>query len=174
MDIVKKFLDAIDGFNRILGRSVALVILVLIGLITFEVVMRYVFSAPTAWGGELSTLLFASYVLLGGGYALYKGDHVKMDIFYSKLSDKGRAVVDLVAAPFVLLYCWILFVEGGSMVRDAIESHRTFSTDWAPLMWPWLLILPIAALLLGLQAISNVLRQLISAFGKAPSKKGKT
>ena len=164
MKAVKKLLDIVDGINRAIGGTVAMLILVLTVLIVFEVVLRYGFSAPTVWGTEVSTLLFATYVLLGGGYALYKGDHVKMDIFYSKLPDKGKAVADLITVPFVLLYCWVLFVEGGSMVTEAIESQRKFSTDWAPLMWPWLVALPAGALLLAMQAISNVLRGLINAF----------
>ena len=173
MEILKRILDVIDRVNRIIGGSVAMLILVLTALITVEVVMRYALHAPTVWSGELSSLLFATYVLLGGGYALYKGDHVKMDILYTRLSDKGKAIIDLIAFPLVILYCWILMVEGWSMVSEAIETNRTFSTDWAPLMWPWLLALPLGALLLGLQVISNVLRQLINAFGK-DSNEGET
>ena len=173
MEILKRIADTIDRTNRIIGGSVALLILVLTALITFEVVMRYAFHAPTVWGGELSSLLFATYILLGGGYTLYKRDHVKMDVVYSRLSDKGKAIIDLIAVPLVLLYCWVLMVEGMSMVTDAVETNRTFSTDWAPLMWPWLIALPLGALLLGLQAISNVLRQLINAFGKE-SNEGET
>lgn len=157
MRIVSAIVRLINQTNRVVGGIVAMMIIVLTVLILLEVVLRYGFSAPTVWGTELTTLLFATYVLLGGGYALLKGDHVRMDVLYSRFSDRGKAVLDLITAPFALLYIGVLFVEGNSMLLEAIESKRTLSSDWAPLMWPWLLAMPIGVGLLGLQVIANML-----------------
>lgn len=157
MRTVSAIVRLINQTNRVVGGIVAMMIIVLTVLILLEVVLRYGFSAPTVWGTELTTLLFATYVLLGGGYALLKGDHVRMDVLYSRFSDRGKAVLDLITAPFALLYIGVLFVEGNSMLLEAIESKRTLSSDWAPLMWPWLLAMPIGVGLLGLQVIANML-----------------
>lgn len=157
MRTVLAIVRLINQTNRVVGGIVAMMIIVLTVLILLEVVLRYGFSAPTVWGTELTTLLFATYVLLGGGYALLKGDHVRMDVLYSRFSDRGKAVLDLITAPFALLYIGVLFVEGNSMLLEAIESKRTLSSDWAPLMWPWLLAMPIGVGLLGLQVIANML-----------------
>lgn len=153
----------IDGLNRKLGRVVALMILALMALIVVEVILRYGFAAPTVWGSELATFLFATYVLLGGGFALLNGDHVRMDVLYGQLPPRGRAALDVLTAPFALLYCWVLMVEGGAMVVEAIETGRRNSTDWAPLLWPWLLALPVGAALLGLQALAHLARDAVRA-----------
>lgn len=153
----------IDRLNRMVGRIVALMILVLTLLIVAEVVLRYGFIAPTVWGTELSTFLFATYVLLGGGFALLNGDHVRMDVLYGRLPPRGRAALDVLTAPFALLYCAILLVEGGAMVAEAIATGRRHSTDWAPLLWPWLLALPVGAGLLALQVLAHLVRDAVRA-----------
>lgn len=153
----------IDRLNRMVGRIVALMILVLTLLIVAEVVLRYGFTAPTVWGTELSTFLFATYVLLGGGFALLNGDHVRMDVLYGRLPPRGRAALDVLTAPFALLYCAILLVEGGAMVAEAIATGRRHSTDWAPLLWPWLLALPVGAGLLALQVLAHLVRDAVRA-----------
>lgn len=153
----------IDQLNRTVGRIVAVMILALTLLIVAEVVLRYGFSAPTVWGTELTTFLFATYVLLGGGFALLNGDHVRMDVLYGRLPPRGRAALDVLTAPFALLYCYVLLVEGGAMVAEAIATGRRHSTDWAPLLWPWLLALPVGAGLLGLQALAHLVRDGVRA-----------
>lgn len=163
MGAISAFVHAVDGLNRRVGRVIALLILVLTVMIVVEVVLRYGFSAPTVWGTELSTLLFATYILLGGGFALLNGDHVRMDVLYSRLPPRGRAVLDLLTAPFALLYCYVLLVEGGAMTAEAIASGRHSATDWAPLLWPWLLALPVGAALLSLQVLAHAARDALRA-----------
>ncbi|WP_187830410.1 TRAP transporter small permease subunit [Siccirubricoccus phaeus] len=154
---------AIDTVNLWIGRVVALLILVLTILITYEVTLRYGFSAPTVWGTELSTYLFATFILLGGGFALLHGDHVRMDVVYSRFSPRGRAILDILTAPFALLYCAVLVIEGSAMVAEAMASGRRTSTDWAALLWPWLLALPVGAGLLTLQVLANLVRDAVRA-----------
>lgn len=157
MGILATTVRFVNQLNRFVGGIVSMLILGLTLLIVLEVISRYGFSAPTVWGTELTTLLFATYVLLGGGYTLLKNDHVRMDILYGRFSDRGKAVLDLISMPFALLYVGVLFIEGNSMLFEAIESQRTLSSDWAPLLWPWLLALPVGVGLLGLQIIANAI-----------------
>jgi TRAP-type mannitol/chloroaromatic compound transport system permease small subunit len=164
MGVLRFIVRFINELNRVVGGIVAMLVLVLTGLILLEVIFRYGFSSPTVWGTELSTLLFATYVLLGGGYTLLKNDHVRMDIVYSRFSDRGKAVLDLISMPFAMLYIGILFVEGSSMLIDAYTTNRTLSSDWSPLLWPWLLALPVGVGLLALQIISNAISNAVLAF----------
>lgn len=163
MSALARLVRLIDALNRTVGRIVAVMVLALMALIVAEVTLRYGFAAPTVWGTELSTFLFATYVLLGGGFALLNGDHVRMDVLYGRLPPRGRAALDVLTAPFALLYCYILLVEGGAMVVEAIATGRRHSTDWAPLLWPWLLALPVGAGLLALQAVAHIVRDAVRA-----------
>src|SRR3546814_4778194 len=98
----------------------------------YEVVLRYVFQAPTTWGNELITFIFAGYILLGGGYTLLHRDHVAMDIVYARLSRRTQAILDVLTAGFVILYCWILLRETGTMAYEALETGQRASSDWNP------------------------------------------
>ncbi|MCA3279292.1 MAG: TRAP transporter small permease subunit [Roseomonas sp.] len=151
----------VDRMNRWVGTAVALLILVLAGVIVYEVTLRYAFSAPTTWGTEISTYLFATYVLLGGGFAMLNGDHVRMDVFFARFSPRGQSGLDLLTAPFALLYCYVLFFEGGAMVAEAMASGRRTSTDLSLLLWPWQMALPVGVGMLTLQIFANLARDIV-------------
>src|SRR5687767_9672956 len=76
----------IDGFSNITGKLISLTMLFLVATITYEVVARYFFRAPTVWVYESSTMANGSAFMLGCAYALYKGAHVRTDIFWDNYS----------------------------------------------------------------------------------------
>lgn len=160
---IARFVRAVDALNEGVGRLVALVLLVMIGLVGFEVTLRYGLDSPTRWGSELTGYIFASYILLGGGYTMLHRDHVNMDILYARFSARGRAIADVLTAWFIFLYCFVLMRQGALMALDAFEAGRRASTDWGPPLFPILLMLPVGAGLLFLQAIAKFLRDLVFA-----------
>lgn len=163
MSLIARLVRAIDALNQGVGRMVALALLLLVALVGLEVTLRYGFGAPTQWGTDLIAYIFSAYILLGGGYTLLHRDHVNMDILYSRMPPRGRAIADVLTAAFVFLYCFVLLREGALMAIDAFESGRRASTDWAPPLWPILIMLPIGAALLMLQAFAKFLRDLVLA-----------
>jgi TRAP-type mannitol/chloroaromatic compound transport system permease small subunit len=164
MALLRGFVRVIDGINEYFGRAVALLILVLVGLVMMEVVLRYVFASPTIWATEFITFLFAATIMLGGGYTLLHRDHVNVDILYNRFSERGRAVADCLTAGFALLYCAVLFHYTASVALDALSTGRTTGTDWNPPMFPVMLSLPVGAALLFLQALAKLVRDLHMAF----------
>jgi len=160
MSALRGFVRAVDWFNERFGRVVALLVLVLVGLVVMEVVLRYVFAAPTIWGTEMITFLFAGMIMLGGGYTLLHRDHVNVDILHSRFSPRGRAVADCLTAGFALLYCGVLFHYTASVALDALATGRTTGTDWNPPLFPVMLSLPVGAALLFLQVLAKLVRDL--------------
>lgn len=160
MAALRGFVRAIDGLNEYFGRLVALGILAIIGLVVMEVVLRYVFAAPTIWGTEMITFLFAGYIMLGGGYTLLHRDHVNVDILYGRFGPRGRAILDVATAFFVLLYCAVLLYYSGIVAVEALATGRTTGTDWNPPMFPVMVSLPLGAGLLLLQALSRLVADL--------------
>jgi TRAP-type mannitol/chloroaromatic compound transport system permease small subunit len=153
----------IDGTNEWLGRIVAVGILLMIGLVSFEVVMRYALRSPTVWATELITFVFAGYIFLGAGYTLLHRDHVNMDVVYSRLPARGQATLDVLTAGFALLYCWLLVTTGWDTAWSALQTGRTTGTDWNPPLFPAAVLLPIGAGLLLLQVIAKLVRDLVLA-----------
>lgn len=158
MSLVRAVVRAIDGLNAVVGRVVAVSLLFLIALVVYEVALRYVFKAPTTWGNEMISFIFAGYILLGGGYTLLHGDHVAMDIVHARLSPRTKAIVDTLTAGFVILYCWILLRETGVMAIEALETGQRAASDWSPPLFPVMVSLPIGAALILLQAIAKLAR----------------
>ena len=153
----------VDRTNEWVGKIASLWMIPMIFIMLFEVGMRYAVKAPTVWGTELVTLMFAAYILLGGGYALRYGDHVNMNAFYSRLTFRKKAILDIITFVALFLYCGSLLKEGGRFAWEAIEMGRHTGTDWNPPLYPALLTLPIAAFLMLLQGLVKFIRDLITA-----------
>lgn len=168
MNLVRAVVRLIDRLNGVVGYFAAISLLGLVILVCYEVFLRYVMKAPTTWGNEMISFIFAGYVLLGGGYTLLHRDHVAMDIVYSRFSDRGKAIIDLCTAGFMLLFCWVLFEQTFIMAKEALETGQRASSDWSPPLFPVMVSLPIGAGLLLAQAIARVLRDLHMALTNQP------
>ena len=104
MNKVKIILHIIDLINLWAGRLTALLMVPMIFIIMWEVIARYVFNSPTDWAFETSLFIFGGFVVLGGGYTLYTNGHVNMDVFFSRLSLRRRAILDVVTSVFFFLF----------------------------------------------------------------------
>lgn len=160
-----------DMLNDWVGRIVSFWMIPLILLMSFEVFMRYILQAPTEWGTEMVTYLYAGYTLLGGGYTLLYGAHVNINVIYNRLSVRRRALFDVITAVVFFLYVWILFYEGSKFAWDGMIRNRHSGTDWNPPLYPVLMILPIGAFLMLIQGAAKFARDLITAItGKEAAK----
>lgn len=155
--------------NEWIGRILSVGILPITLLVVFEVVMRYWLRSPTVWGTELLSQLFAAYILLGGGYTLLHRAHVNMDVIYVRLRPRTRAVLDVITAAVVFLYCYMLIRQGGRLALESWELGRTSGTDWNPPLFPVQALLPVGAFLILIQAAIKFARDLAFALtGKDP------
>jgi TRAP-type C4-dicarboxylate transport system permease small subunit len=79
---------------------------VLTVIIVLEVLMRNIFNRPTIWAHEISVMVFACLTIMSGAYALKEKAHVNMDLFYSKMTDRGKAIMNIITFPafFIFLY----------------------------------------------------------------------
>lgn len=164
MRAVRLAVQAIETLNGVVGRVTAVFILALIGLVVWEVFLRYVLQAPTTWGNELVGYFFAGYILLGGGYTLLHRDHVAMDILYARLRPRTKATLDVLTAGFVIIYCVVLLRETWVMTYEAWDTGQRANSDWGPPLFPVYLALPVGAALILLQAIAKLLRDIHMAF----------
>ncbi len=157
MILIRAAVRFIDRLNATVGYIVAISLLGLIGLVCYEVFLRYVVKAPTTWGNEMISFIFAGYIMLGGGYTLLNRDHVAMDILYSRLT-----------AGFMILFCWVMFEQTFIMAKEALETGQRASSDWSPYLFPVMLSLPVGSGLLLLQALARFARDLHMAITGTP------
>lgn len=166
---LKPVARTVNATNDWIGRILSVGILPIILLVVFEVVMRYALRSPTLWGTELVSYLFAGYILLGGGYTLLHRAHVNMDVVYSRFTPRTRAVLDVLTAAAVFLYCVMLIDQGGRLALETWELGRTSGTDWNVPLLPVQAALPIGAFLMLIQAAIKFVRDLVFALtGRDP------
>ncbi len=153
-----RYCDLVDRVNSWVGRFWALAIFGVTLAVLYEVVSRSVFGRGTLWSNETTVYLSAVAYLVGGGYALAHRRHVRIDLIYERLSPRARAGLDLFTFIFFLVYAGALIWVGTTMGWTSFQQGEGTGTPWNPPIWPVKLAIPVAAVLLLLQGIANLLR----------------
>lgn len=177
---LNKFMIAVNKTNIFVGKLMVGVTLLCVAVITFEVVLRYIFNRPTNWGHETMTLLFAIFYCAAAGYTHYYRAHVRVDVFYSTRSERTRAYLDLVTCVFFFLFTivftytsWNFYwssqtmTGGGTVFGIEVIGELSF-TDWAPPYYPVKFMMPFGGFLLFLQGIVWLIRDIHMAVTGRP------
>jgi TRAP-type mannitol/chloroaromatic compound transport system permease small subunit len=158
--LADRFCDSVDRVNSWVGRFWALAIFGVTLAVLYEVVSRSAFGQGTLWSNEATIYLSAIAYLIGGGYALAHRRHVRIDVIYERLSRGARAKLDLFTFVFFVVYAGALIWVGTTMAWTSYLQGEGTGTPWNPPIWPVKFAIPIAGVLLLLQGIANLLRDL--------------
>lgn len=155
-----RFCDAVDRINSWVGKGFALTIFIVTGVILIEIFARGVVGQATSWANETTIYLSACAYLVSGGYALAHRRHVRIDLLYDRLSVTARARLDLFTFVFFFMYVGALIWVGSTLAWGSFLEGEGTGTPWNPRIWPVKFAIPIAGVLLLLQGIANLLRDL--------------
>lgn len=148
------------------GKIFAWFIIPMAGGLAYEVFARYLFNAPTIWSLELTYQLYGAHFMLGAAYTLYKGKHIRTDLFYEKYSVKWQGRVD--ATLYILFFFpgMIYFFLAGwdEAMHSWAINELSEKTPWRPPIYPFKTVIPVAAVLLLIQGISETLKSGYAAF----------
>jgi len=157
----------INQINEKVGCMCALLILPMVGVVVYEVVMRYIFTAPTSWGFETTTFIYGIHYILGLSYTqLHKG-HVSIDIFEARLPHRKRTILGIITNLLIFFptfACMTIFSW-----RYALDSWRNWehqSTSWGPPLYPFKTIMAIGFTLLFVQMFAKLFQD-FSNLGKS-------
>jgi TRAP-type mannitol/chloroaromatic compound transport system permease small subunit len=151
---------AIDRFTDATGRLVSFAILYMLVALACEAFSRYLLGVATNWAPETTVMANGAAFMLGCGYALLKRAHVRTDLFWSRYSGRKQGAIDLAAYllfffPAMLAIVWI----GVDDVRYSFRIGEVSGlTPLGVVMWPFRAALPLAALLLVVQGVSETLK----------------
>ena len=152
--------DRIDRFNAAIGRAVAWLALAIV-LGQFALVLaRYLFDVGSIWLTEAVLYAHATLFLLAAAWTLQVGGHVRVDIFYADASPRVQAAVDFLGAlllllPFTLL---LLLFAAPYAARSWAILERSQEVGGLPLVFLLKTLIPLFALLLGLQGVAQAIR----------------
>lgn len=157
-----KVIDAIDAFSERCGTVFSWMIFPLAAGLTYEVVARYVFAAPTIWAFDVTYMLYGSHFMLGAGYALLRGAHIRTDLLFERYSERTKGLVDATAYLFFFFPGLLFFLVAG--LDEAVHAWKirelSEQTAWRPPLYPFKTVVPVAAGLLIVQGISELLKAL--------------
>ena len=150
----------IDLFSKWVGNVVCWITIPLILGMVYEVFARKLFLAPTIWAYDMSRFLYGALFMLGAGYALSKGVHIRADFLYRNFKIKTQGLIDfwlylLFYFPGLIVF---LYMTVGFVVESIQRGEKGMDTAWMPLMWPIKMCLLIGIIFLLIQGISELLK----------------
>ena len=155
------FTDRIDAVSAKAGEYVAYWAVVAVFAYYYEVLARFVFNSPTNWVHESMFLMFGMQYMISGAYAYREDQHVRVDVFYTKFSPRGKAIADVISSVFFFIFTITLLWTGWRFAGDAVANRETSFTEWGIQYWPVKLTMPIGAALIILQGVSKLIKDIL-------------
>jgi len=171
---MQRYLLFIDDLSTWVGKTFAWCIIALTLATSYDVVMRYAFSAPTGWAFDTEYILYGTLFMMAGAYTLSQDGHVRGDFISRMLSLKVRAGIELA--------CLLLFFFP-AMLALLYSGYEFFSLSWqmnehssssptGPPIYPFKAVIPLAAIFMLLQGSVETIRCVIALkTGKAPQRR---
>jgi len=162
---VRKLITAIDTLSEWSGRVFAWLIVPLVLGLTYEVIARYAFDAPTIWAYDVGYMLYGSHFMLGAAYTLLRKGHIRTDFFYEKWSPRRQGLID--AALYLFLFfpgVFFFFLAGwDSAAHSWFLRETSEASPWRPPLYPFKTVMPVTAALLFIQGISEFIKSVWAA-----------
>lgn len=155
----------IDGFSEVTGKAVAWLIIPMVFALVYEVIARYFFRAPTLWAYDMTYILYGTLFMLGSHYTLRRGGHIRTDMLYHNWSPRTQGTIDAVCYVVFFFPGMLFFLFAGwDYAFHAFEiQERAWGSTWGPVIWPFKMVIPITALLMLVQGVSELLKSLHAA-----------
>jgi len=157
---MRKLLKFIDATSLWTGKIVRWLAVALVLIMSYEVFMRYVLNSPTMWAYETVIMTGAAMYAFAWTYVHREKAHIRVDVFYSRLSSRGKALVDALCTfflffPLISLLGYMAFTW---MVRAWKIGEKSVETYWYPPIAPLRTAVFIGLVLFGLQGLAQFIR----------------
>jgi TRAP-type mannitol/chloroaromatic compound transport system permease small subunit len=159
----------IDGVNTVVHRIVMWLVLAAILISAGNAVSRKLFSISSNAFLELQWYLFAAVFLLAAGYTLLRGEHVKVDILYGRLSRRKQVWIDILGTVlFLMPFCVLTIFLVWPQVVMRIQSGEVSPNPGGLVFWPAWALIPAGFSLLALQGVSEIIKRIAFLVGAGP------
>jgi TRAP-type mannitol/chloroaromatic compound transport system permease small subunit len=163
--MVAKLLSGIDRLSEWSGKISSFFILVATFQVCYELVLRYVFNAPTIWGLEMTLYLCGITYVMAGAYAAFHDAHIRVDIFYNRLTRRARGILDLLVTDLLFFFfVGILVWQAADWFWESFDEKLTSGSEWDPIIWPMRFVLLLGSFILLLSGVAKFIRDVQAAF----------
>ena len=157
---MRNLANSLERITAAIGRAAAWLIIIVVGLEFALVVARYLFSLGSIWASETVIYAHAAMFLLAAAWTLQTNGHVRVDIFYADAKPRTKAMVDLLGAVVFLLpfAVALLLLSTPYAARSWAIFERSQEASGLPLVFLLKTLIPVFALLMGLQGVVQIIR----------------
>ena len=156
---------AIDRMAMFIGRVTMLLIAIVVCVMMYEVILRYVFERPTLWANEMSLWLAGFVFILAGFYAMQQRSHIRIYLLYDMFPRSVQRICDTVSTVLIVGFAFFLVYGGYGEAKAKMLRWETFGTAFDPPIPATLK--PLVLIVVILVAIQSVLN-LIADWNKEP------
>jgi len=166
MHALLKFSKAVDWLNTQIGKYVIWLILGSTIVSAINAAVRKIFNISSNAYLEIQWYLFAAAFLLAAGYTLLNGEHVKIDVIYSRWSKRAQTWIDVLGFTFFLLpFCATILWFGIPFFLKGYHSGEVSSNAGGLILWPVYAMMPLGFCLLLLQGLSELIKRVAFLMG---------
>ncbi|WP_425043835.1 TRAP transporter small permease subunit [Primorskyibacter sp. S87] len=165
MNLLRKYISFIDGINRWIGRVVMYGIFAMMAILLWSSVSK-TFFLPSLWTLEMAQFAMVAYYMLGGPYSIQMGSNVRMDLLYGEWSSRRKAWTDALTVLFLIFYLCVLVYGGWDSLSYSLQYGERSPTAWRPYLWPIKLIMLTGLVLMLLQALSELAKDILRIRGE--------
>ena len=169
MGLLLKISRLIDGLSHFVGKSIIWLVLAAVLISAINAIARKAFNVGSNAFLEIQWYLFGAVFLLGAGHAFMQNAHVRIDVLANKLSHRTRIFIDIGGIViFLLPLCYLVIDLTWPVLERAYVGKEMSSNAGGLIRWPAYALVPLGFALLGLQAISELIKRIGFLMGMAP------
>jgi TRAP-type mannitol/chloroaromatic compound transport system permease small subunit len=146
-------LDGITRTIKFFGDVCSFLIIVIMAIITYEVVARYAFNAPTSWAWLVNKQLFGVFVMVAGGYALVHDSHIRIEMLYQHFPRVIKAMIRWLTLLSAICFLGTLFWKSSVMGLEAWKTKEIAVGTFKMPLFPLKMFMPLGTLLFLLGCI---------------------
>jgi TRAP-type mannitol/chloroaromatic compound transport system permease small subunit len=165
--VIGSYVRIVDRISDYVGYLAASLIFMMGGVLLFDAFTRNVINAPVHWAIELTQFTLAAYYFMGGPITLKNNEHVRMDLIYGSLSERGKAKMDLATVGCLIFYLGVLLAGSISSLIYAIETGERRFSIWNPSVIPIKALMVACIVLMLLQAFALMFKHIAALRGEA-------
>ena len=157
---------AIDWLNAQTGRLASWLVLLACLVSAGNAMFRYAFSLSSNGFLEIQWYMFAVMVMLGTSYTLRRNEHVRVEIFYVHLSERGQLWLDLIGTiVFLIPACVLMVALSWPLFMQSYEVGEWSGNSGGLIRWPMKFVIPAGFTLLALQGVSEIIKRVAALQG---------
>ena len=164
--LIKAYVRLIDRISDYVGYLAASLIFFMGATLLFDAFTRNVINMPVHWAIELTQFTLAAYYFMGGPITMKNNEHVRMDLWYANLSDRGKAKLELLTVGCMIFYLGVMLIGSISSLQYAIETNERRFSIWNPSTIPIKSLLTLCLVLMLLQAFSLIFKHIATLRGE--------